>query len=169
MQKIIVIGSSGSGKSTFSRKLSRAMNIPVYHLDALFWKPNWNMRNLAEKIDIQEAILKQEKWIIDGNYTDILDDRLKCADTVIFLDLPRIICYYRVFTRLFKNLGKTRIDMGSGCKERISFTFLTYIWKYPKHKKPFLLYKFSELNGDKNVYHLNKLKDINAFIKHDAT
>jgi adenylate kinase family enzyme len=49
MQKIIVIGSSGSGKSTFSRKLSRAMNIPVYHLDALFWKPNWHMRNLARK------------------------------------------------------------------------------------------------------------------------
>jgi adenylate kinase family enzyme len=169
MQKIIVIGSSGSGKSTFSRKLSRAMNIPVYHLDVLFWKPNWHMRNLLEKINIQDAILKQEKWIIDGNYTDILDDRLKCVDTVIFLDLPRIICYYRVCTRLFKNLGKTRIDMGSGCKERISFTFLTYIWKYPKHKKPFLLYKFSELNGDKNVYHLNKLKDINAFIKHDAT
>ncbi|MCD8879246.1 AAA family ATPase [Staphylococcus kloosii] len=169
MQKIIVIGSSGSGKSTFSRKLSRVMNIPVYHLDALFWKPNWHMRNLPEKIDIQDAILKQEKWVIDGNYTDILDDRLKFADTVIFLDLPRIICYYKVFTRLFKNLGKTRIDMGIGFKERITFTFLTYIWKYPKYKKTFLLNKLFKLNDDKSVYHLNKLKDINAFIKHYAT
>jgi hypothetical protein len=59
--------------------------------------------------------------------------------------------------------------MGSGCKERISFTFLTYIWKYPKHKKPFLLNKFSELKGDKNVYHLHKRQDINAFIQQHAT
>ena len=70
-----------------------------------------------------KIITRKSKWIIDGNYTGILEDRLQLADTIIFLNLPRRICYYRVCKRLFKNMGKTRPDMGKDCKERITFTF----------------------------------------------
>ncbi|PTI61893.1 AAA family ATPase, partial [Staphylococcus shinii] len=112
MSKIIVIGSSGSGKSTLSRELSNILEIPVYHLDKLFWKPNWVMTTKDEQFKIQNSLLDKNEWIIDGNYTGILEERLLSADTIIFLNLPRRICYYRVFKRLLKNFGKTRIDMG---------------------------------------------------------
>lgn len=163
MNRIIVIGSSGSGKSTLSRKLSKSLDLPVYHLDALFWKPNWVMTEPDEQEKIQKSLLEKSDWIIDGNYTGILDERLKTADTVIFLDLPRRVCFYRVFKRLFQNLGKTRPDMGKDCKERISFTFLKYIWNYPKYRKPFLLKKFREVERDKNIFVLNSTKEVENF------
>jgi len=163
MNKIIVIGSSGSGKSTLSRQLSNILGIPVYHLDALFWKPNWVMSKEDEQIDIQNSLLERSEWIIDGNYTGILEDRLQLADTVVFLNLPRRICYYRVFKRLFKNRGKTRPDMGKDCKERITFTFLKYIWNYPKYRKPFLLDRFKEVEKHKDIYVLNSFEEIKEF------
>lgn len=61
MNKIIIIGSSGSGKSTLSRQLSNILDIPVYHLDALFWKPNWIMTTKDEQIDIQKSLLEKSK------------------------------------------------------------------------------------------------------------
>ncbi|MEN3089914.1 MAG: DNA topology modulation protein [Staphylococcus pseudoxylosus] len=163
MNKIIVIGSSGSGKSTLSRQLSNILNIPVYHLDVLFWKPNWVMTTKDEQIDIQNSLLEKSYWIIDGNYTGIMEDRLQLADTIVFLNLPRRICYFRVFKRLFKNMGKTRPDMGNDCKERVTFTFLKYIWNYPKYRKPFLLDKFRKMEKEKKIFVLNSIKEINDF------
>ena len=163
MNKIIVIGSSGSGKSTLSRQLSNILNIPVYHLDVLFWKPNWVMTTKDEQIDIQNLLLEKSYWLIDGNYTGIMEDRLQLADTIIFLNLPRSICYFRVFKRLFTNMGKTRPDMGNDCKERVTFTFLKYIWNYPKYRKPFLLDKFRKMGKEKKIFVLNSIKEINDF------
>ncbi|MEC5302211.1 DNA topology modulation protein [Staphylococcus shinii] len=163
MSKIIVIGSSGSGKSTLSRELSHMLEIPVYHLDKLFWKPNWVMTTKDEQFKIQNSLLDKNEWIIDGNYTGILEERLLSADTIIFLNLPRRICYYRVFKRLLKNFGKTRIDMGKDCKERINLTFLKYIWNYPKYRKPFLLKKFRKLENEKKIFVLNSKKEIKEF------
>ncbi|RIM17735.1 AAA family ATPase, partial [Staphylococcus cohnii] len=79
MNRIIVIGSSGSGKSTLSRKLSKSLDLPVYHLDALFWKPNWVMTSSDEQKEIQKTLFQKKKWIIDGSYTGILDERLDAA------------------------------------------------------------------------------------------
>ncbi|WP_436870242.1 DNA topology modulation protein [Staphylococcus shinii] len=163
MSKIIVIGSSGSGKSTLSRELSHMLEILVYHLDKLFWKPNWVMTTKDEQFKIQNSLLDKNEWIIDGNYTGILEERLLSADTIIFLNLPRRICYYRVFKRLLKNFGKTRIDMGKDCKERINLTFLKYIWNYPKYRKPFLLKKFRKLENEKKIFVLNSKKEIKEF------
>ncbi len=112
---------------------------------------------------IQNSLLDENEWIIDGNYTGILEERLLSADTIIFFNSPRRICYYRVFKRLLKNFGKTRIDMGKDCKERINLTFLKYIWNYPKYRKPFLLKKFRKLENEKKIFVLNSKKEIKEF------
>lgn len=111
----------------------------------------------------KKSLLEKSKWIIDGNYTAILEKRIEAADTIIFLNINRSICYYRVFKRLFKNIGKTRLDMGKGCKERINFTFLKYIWNYPKYRKPFVLEKFRKLENEKTIFELNNNKEIKNF------
>lgn len=112
MKKIILIGSGGAGKSTLARLLGEKLNIKVYHLDRLFWKPGWVVVQREEQRKVQYKLINQPKWIIDGNYRGTMDIRLHAADTIIFLDLHRMICVYRAFKRMLKYRNKTRPDMG---------------------------------------------------------
>jgi len=96
MKKIMLIGSGGSGKSTLSKKIGEILNVPVYHLDQIFWKPGWGPTPEKEWDNLLRELVKKEKWIIDGNYSKTLDIRLKEADTVIFLDMPRYLTIYRI-------------------------------------------------------------------------
>lgn len=112
MKKVVVMGSSGSGKSTLCRTLASELQLPLYHLDVLFWKPQWIMTSEDEQEEILQNIIPKQSWIIDGSYSACLAERLSAADTVIFLDLPRKICLFRIAKRLLQNLGKTRKDMG---------------------------------------------------------
>lgn len=165
MRKIIIIGSGGSGKSTLARKLSKILNIKVYHLDMLLWKPNWIGVSREEQIRIQNEILKNDEWIIDGNYSRTIDLRINAADTIIFLDLPRIICLFRVFKRYFKYLHKSRPDMVEGNKERINFDFLKWIWNYPKVIKPIIMNKLKDASNDKKILIMKSPKDIKRLLK----
>jgi adenylate kinase family enzyme len=100
MKRVVVIGSGGAGKSTFSRRLHAATGLPLIHLDRLFWRPGWTEMPNEEWRATNEMLVKAEAWIIDGNYGGTMDVRLAAADTIIFLDLPRLVCLYRVLKRL---------------------------------------------------------------------
>ena len=123
-EKVILIGSGGSGKSTLARQLGNKLNIKVHHLDALFWKPNWEGVPKEEQRTVQNELVKEDEWIIDGNYGGTMDIRMNAADTIIFLDIHRTICVYRAFKRVIQYRNKTRPDMGAGCKERFDLQFL---------------------------------------------
>ncbi|EOX4485752.1 AAA family ATPase, partial [Vibrio alginolyticus] len=99
MKRIAVIGSGGSGKSTFSALLGTELNLPVHHLDQLYWKPNWVKTPKDDWIKIQKGLCESECWIIDGNYQSTLDIRFGACDTVIFLDVNRYTCIYRALKR----------------------------------------------------------------------
>ncbi len=165
MKKIVIIGSGGAGKSTLARKLGNILNIEVIHLDRLFWKPNWEGVPKAEQQKIQHKLVTRDTWIIDGNYGGTMDIRLRAADTIIFLDMPRILCMYRVVKRFVTYRNKVRPDMGEGCKERLSWEFLKWLWQYPKTKRPIILEKLKKLEKDKNILILQSIKDVNAFLK----
>ena len=124
MKRIVIIGSGGAGKSTFARQLSEKLNIEVYHLDAILWKPNWVGTPRDEQKRIQYKLVEKESWIIDGNYGGTLDIRLNTADTIILLDIHRVICLYRAIKRTFQYRNKTRPDMAEGCEERFDLEFL---------------------------------------------
>lgn len=165
MKKVVLIGSGGSGKSTLARQLGEKLNINVYHLDALFWKPEWVGVPKSEQIKVQNDLVRKEEWIIDGNYGGTMQTRLNAADTIIFLDLPRTICVYRAFKRLLKYRNKTRPDMGEGCEERFDLDFFKWIWNYPKTKKPQILDILSQLSKDKQVIVLKTPKEVQQFIE----
>ncbi|MFC4408845.1 DNA topology modulation protein [Chungangia koreensis] len=165
MKKIILIGSGGSGKSTLARQLGEKLKIGVYHLDALFWKPNWVGVTRDEQIEVQHDLVKKDEWIIDGNYGGTMDIRLEAADTIIFLDLHRTICVYRVFKRMLKYRNKTRPDMGAGCEEKIDLKFIKWVWDYPKAKRPDILKKLGQLSKDKQVIILKSPKEIRSYIE----
>lgn len=100
-KKILVIGLPGSGKTTLSKKLRKLFQLPVYHLDDYYWKEDW-----VAIPDIQwekklNHILNKKKWILDGHYQSTLPQRIKKADTVIFLNFSQLVCLLRIFKRAF--------------------------------------------------------------------
>lgn len=164
MRRIAIIGSGGSGKTTLATRLSKQLEIPVYHLDALFWQPGWVEAERQNWVKIQESICKQQTWIIDGNYGGTMDIRLRASDTIIFLDVNRFVCLYRAVRRTIKGIGNTRPDMGNGCEERLDLNFLKWIVDYPVKKKPGILKKLSALKERADVYVLKNQQDIMSFL-----
>lgn len=146
MNKIMIVGSPGSGKTTLALKLSRLTGIPVIHLDKLFWREGWNHVSREEFDELLKKALSGEKWIIDGNYGRTLDIRLQHADTVIFLACNRLLCLFRVLKRTVISYGKTRFDMGDGCPERFDFEFIKYVWSFDKKSITEKLKKSDNIN-----------------------
>ncbi len=165
MQKISIIGSGGSGKSTLARQLGDILKIPVYHLDALYWKSNWTPTPLEEWETIQEALVQEESWIMDGNYSNTMRIRFQAADTIIFMDYPTWLCLWRVLKRRWTYRGKTRPDMGEGCTEKIDLEFLSWIWNYRKTRRPGILKKLEGLKSQKNVLIFTSQKQVSTFLK----
>lgn len=151
MDRVIVIGWKGSGKSTFARKLASVLELELYHLDNLFWKPGWIDVPIEEQKEITKELVKKERRIIDGNYAATLPIRLERADTVIFLDVPRWLCIYSIFKRRVQYWNKQRPDINAG-KERISFEFLRYVWRFKKDKRPEVVKLVESVKGEKDIY-----------------
>jgi len=149
MKKIAIIGSGGSGKSTFSVLLGQELNLPVHHLDKLYWKPNWTKTPNIQWTDTLTELCKNERWIIDGNYKSTLGIRLAACDTVIFLDVNRFTCICRAIKRTLK--GKTRPDMAEGCKERLNMEFIKFLWDFPTKTRPIIMKKLNSAIDSKNV------------------
>lgn len=167
MRKIMVMGvSAGAGKSTFARQLGDVLQIGVYHLDTLFWKPGWVQAEDEEFAAGQRKIVhNQEQWIIEGNYTGTYDIRAEAADTVIYLELPIYICLYRVVKRWLKYRGKTRPDLGEGCPDKLDWEFIRFICTtyYPRKKKMKERLRLFQVQGNE-VYFLKRRKEIQDFL-----
>jgi hypothetical protein len=132
MRKVIVIGSPGAGKTTFSNTLGSKLGIPVHYLDKYFWKENWTPTPQADFLKIQDDLMSGDKWIIDGNYLKSINHRIPNADTIIFFDFPKIINLWRTFKRFFWNFGTIRLEMGGGNKEALHWKHLKFIATFPR-------------------------------------
>lgn len=164
MKKIMIIGSGGAGKSTLARELGEKLNIEVLHLDNLLWEPNWKQVPKDKQKIIQENIVQNDQWIIDGNYGGTMDIRFQSADTIIFMDISRVICIYRAIKRMFQYRNKARPDMVEGNQERFDLNFYKWIWNYPKDKKPEIIDKLNEMRNEKNIIILKSPKEVQSFI-----
>ena len=127
MKKVLVIGCCGAGKSTLSKKLSDQLELPIIHLDKVYWKPNWIESPKEEFEKKVKELIQNESYVMDGNYSSTLAMRLKEADTLVYLDYPTWMCFWRVIKRIIKYHGTTRPDMTEGCHERFDFAFLHYV------------------------------------------
>ncbi len=165
MKKISIIGSGGAGKSTLAVKLGEKLTIPVYHLDALYWKPGWVETEREKWRLIQEDLCSQDSWILDGNYGATMDIRLHSSDTIIFLDIDPYLCLARVIWRSIKSYGQTRSDMAEGCREQFDLGFYKWILNYPTNKKPDIMNQLKALPGDKKVIVLNSRSQVKRFLE----
>jgi adenylate kinase family enzyme len=162
MRRVLIIGSPGAGKSTFARQLGRRINAPVIHLDKLYWQPGWIEPDPQTWSDTLARAVQAESWIMDGHYGSTLDLRLQAADTVILLDFPRSLCLRRVFLRVLRTWGRNREDMGPGCREKVDFEFIRFIWNFNRENLPAAKEKLQHFTGGK--YILKSPRELQHFL-----
>lgn len=162
-----MIGSGGAGKSTFARRLGKLLDLEVVHLDALYWNPGWVETPKAEWAETVAELVKRDSWIMDGNYSGTFDLRLKACDTVIFLDMPRLVCLWRVLKRSLIYRNRSRPDMGAGCQEKLDpafIEFILWIWNYPKRTRPKIIGWMRENSGSKKVVWLRSPAEAEKYL-----
>ena len=163
MERIQIMGCSGAGKSTLARKLGDITGLPVIHIDRLFWKSGWVESTKAEIDGKILAVVDEQKWILDGNYSRTLQVRLDRCDLVIYLDFPRWFCILSVVRRYLQNAGQIRPDMAEGCPEKIDREFINWIWTYNgKHRDKFL--KMLGSMPEEKVVSLKNRREVNRFV-----
>ena len=165
MERILIIGCGGSGKSTLSRQLGALTGLPVVHLDQIFWSPGHWVHLEREEFDRLLAVeLEKPRWIMDGNYDRTLTVRLERADTVVYLDYTRFVCLRRWLKRVVTNWKKARPDMAPGCAEWFDPEFAGWIWNFNKAKREKYHALLAE-QTDKNIYIFKKPRQLKKFLR----
>lgn len=156
MQRVLILGCSGAGKTTLANELSRRTGLPVIHLDTEFFQPGWTEPDKQEWAAKVEELAARTQWIMDGNFLDAAAPRLARADTVIFLDFPRWRCVWGIVRRTARYLGRTRPDIPAGCVESIDVAFYRYVWTWRTKYRARVLALLNEFGGDTVILKLPK-------------
>ena len=160
-----MIGSGGAGKTTLARAIGERLHLPVIHLDAFYWRAGWVETPKGEWERVVADLTAGEAWVMDGNYGGTLEMRLMACDTVIFLDLPRIVCLRSVIARWLRHAGQTRPDMAPGCPEQMSWEFVRWIWTYPDDRRPGIMMRLAQVPAETTVMVLRSRGEVSRFLK----
>lgn len=158
-QRVAVIGCPGGGKSTFSRALRDATGLPLYHLDALYWRPDRTTLPREEFYPIMQEIIARDEWIIDGNYQSTLEWRIAACDLVVFLDFPAEVCLAGVRARR----GQARSDM-PWVEEGDDQEFLAFIRVFETDSRPRIL-ELLEKYPDKAMVRLTSRDEAEEYLE----
>lgn len=168
-QRVLVIGCIGAGKSTLARALGQRLHLPVVHLDRLWWHDgSYRIRGRASVQQHtmapdawrarQRHLAAADEWIIEGGYVGDLDTRLDRATTVIWLDLPRRVCVWRVLRRH----GRKRDDRPPHVQESLRWLAVQVWWvvRYPRRKRPLIEAAIAQHTVDVAVHRLRRRHEV---------
>lgn len=160
MNKAIIIGCPGSGKTTFAEKLQKCIGLPLYYLDAIWHKPD-KTHIPREEFDQRIAeIFETPKWIIDGNYKRTIEMRMKQCDTVFLFDLPVEVCLQGVTDRV----GKERYDL-PWLETELDPEFKQFIEDFPKDTLPYIYELIEKYKDEKRVIIFKSREEADGFIE----
>ena len=163
MERIMIIGCPGSGKSRLARELKERLGLPLIHLDQLWHKDGWK-HITREEFDSRLAMaLNMDRWIIDGNYSRTIPQRLPKCDTIIYLDFSRRQCLLGVFQRILLYRGKVRPDMAGGCPERFDWEFIKFVWNFNKNNRVMNYTYLAQAKHAKQIVLKNR-REVKAFL-----
>jgi adenylate kinase family enzyme len=171
-RRIALVGCIGAGKSTLARTLGEMLGLEVFHLDRLWWQGGGYRITGPETVaahtldgrafrQLQQELASGDDWIIDGGRAD-LDVRLSRADTVIFLDLPRRTCMWR----LIKRTGRSRADYPPDVRESLRWLvlLLRWVWTYPQ-KRPGMLRAIETYGSNARLIHCRSKADVQRLLE----
>jgi adenylate kinase family enzyme len=164
MQRVTIIGPAAAGKSTLARKLGDLTGIETFHLDELFWGPRCTPMPVDEWDALLGEIVARPKWIIDGNFTASLPARLARADTVVFVDLPRVVCLAAAVKRRLLFGLRRPPGMARDCRPMFNLTFLRWIWSFQDDHRPYYLELLSRPVPGRTVVILRRRREVRRFV-----
>jgi adenylate kinase family enzyme len=128
-QRVIVLGTSASGKTTLAKRLATLLDAPHIEMDALHWEPNWTQATEAALRERVVAAIAGERWVVDGNYSMVRDLTWPRAETVIWLDYPLPLILLRLTRRTLRRVV-LREELWNGNRERLweQFTRDSLYW-----------------------------------------
>lgn len=162
MQKVIIIGCPGGGKSTFARELHKRTGLPLHHLDMMYW--NADRTQVPREVFQQrlEEVLRQECWIIDGNYNRTMEMRMEACDTIFFLDYPVEVCLEGARAR--KGTKRSDLPWTEGEDEAVEEEFLQFIRSFQEDGRPQILERLEKYK-DKQIFVFKSREEANRFLE----
>jgi len=124
LSRVVVVGTTGAGKTTFARRLADSLEVPHIELDALHWDSDWTPKGLDEFRQIVGEAISQQRWVVDGNYSVIRDLVWPRTTSVIWLNYPFVTVFCRVFWRTIRRVIQ-RKELYSGNRESLRKAFLS--------------------------------------------
>jgi adenylate kinase family enzyme len=166
VNRIVVTGPAGAGKSGLARELGGLLGIRVLHLDTLFWKPGWVPTPRNEFEAMQRRELATDSWIADAQYDDMLPDWVERADTVVFVDASLLRCLWRVSRRRLDRHESVGTPSGTkpGALHRSLLKFLRNQWRYRTRVRRELLAELAHEREGRRVVVLRRGSDAAAFL-----
>ena len=164
MERVLIIGSNGAGKSTFSFRLAEKTGLPVVHIDQLYWRGPWDVTPEAEFDRRVQAETQDLRWIIEGNNLRSLPRRLARADTVFWFEFPPPLCVLNIFRREWAYRGRVRPDMPDQCVSRWDMKFLRMVWDFNQknHRKIAAMLQNAE---NIRVIHFTNYRQVERYLR----
>lgn len=159
MQKVIILGCPGAGKSTFARKLRDTTGLPLYYLDMMYHNADKTTSSKAEFDAKLQTVLKKDSWIIDGNYQRTIETRLEACDTTFLLDYPLAVCLEGAQNRI----GKKREDL-PWLETEFDSEFKQWITDFPQHQLPEIYESLAKYHGRRKIIVFKSRAEANNYL-----
>lgn len=149
MKKIVIVGISGTGKSTFARALHEKTGMPLFHMDSIIWNKNWQETSSKEIGGRLNEIARKDAWIVEG-WLDTYSERLLAdAHVIFYLDYPGYLAAWGGLMRWVKHRGGKRPELPQGCNESFNLAFLKAI--FLRQERPHIEAMLSKIDSKKIV------------------
>lgn len=161
MQRIAIVGAGGAGKTVLANQLSGLLGLPVTHLDALRYDNDWHVVPEAAFVAAQRTVVANDRWIIDGNSAASMPVRFAAADTIIFLDLPPLVCLWGIIRRRLRYRGRRRPD---GVHNRVTVSFLRYVLSFRRSHAPAVRARIAEHRARAVLIEVTSRRQVNQLL-----
>lgn len=166
IKRIMIIGLPGAGKSTLAAQLGKQLQLPIYHIDKYYWKPNWQKYSIEEWQKIHDKLINKPEWIIEGcAIKSSFMQRFAKADLVIYLHLPRPLCLWRMIKRCIGIRDFSLNDRPAGCREGLPWRLIRYMWTFDSQLMSRLLPEAQKNMPTIPVVIINNDKELAFFVK----
>lgn len=167
MRRIAVIGNAGGGKTALSRLLGDMLALPVYHVDSIQYRPGWERTPLPECDRRLDELAAEKHWVIDGfGSDDVIERRMRAADTVVFVDFPLVIHYWWACKRQWRSRRQQRAELPEDCPEftlEYSWKLATEMWRVHRCYRPWFTEMVKALPDDIAIIHIRNPREWKSF------